>query len=176
MSFEKNVFVNCPFDQKFIDDLLKPMLFVIVKTGLKLRLSLKTADSGQNRLDKIVSIIKDCKYSIHDLSLVKSKKIDEYSRMNIPFELGIDYGFRSSGIAKFKDKKFLILESVQYDYMKALSDINGVDIKAHNNNTEKIIDCVYSWASTTIQLYKLDPPLKMYQDFIDFNANLFDDK
>ena len=87
MSFEKSVFINCPFDKSYIDDILKPILYVLVKNGFNPRLSLEVSDSGQVRLQKITEIIKTCKYSIHDLSIVKSKKAKEFARMNMPFEL-----------------------------------------------------------------------------------------
>lgn len=176
MSFEKNVFINFPFDKSYIDDILKPILYVLVKNGLSPRLSLEVSDSGQVRLQKITEIIKSCKYSIHDLSIVKSKKAKEFARMNMPFELGIDYGLRNSGIAKLNEKQFLILEATKYDYMKAISDINGFDIKVHSNETEKIFDSLYSWSSETLKINKQDPPLKMFYDFIDFNTSLFDEK
>lgn len=176
MSFEKSVFINCPFDIKYIDNLLKPILYVVIKNGLSPRLSLEVSDSGQARLEKITEIIKSCKYSIHDLSLVKSKKANEFARMNMPFELGIDYGLRKSGKAPLNTKQFLILESTKYDYMKAISDINGFDIKEHNNNTEKIFECIYSWSSETLKINKQDPPLKIFYDFVDFNTSLFEEK
>ncbi len=97
MSFQKSVFINCPLDKTYIDNILKPILYVIVKNGLTPRLSLEVSDSGQARLEKITGIIKGCKYGIHDLSIVKSKKANEFARMNMPFELGIDYGLRKSG-------------------------------------------------------------------------------
>ena len=115
------------------------MLYVIIKNGYIPRLSLEVSDSGQNRLDKITEIIKDCKYSVHDLSIVKSTKVDEFASMNMPFELGIDFGLRKSGVKPLDTKQFLILEANKYDYMKAISDINGFDIKVHKNNTEKIL-------------------------------------
>ncbi len=62
MSFQKNVFINCPLDKIYIDNLLKPILYVIVKNGLAPRLSLEVSDSGQARLEKITDIIKGCKY------------------------------------------------------------------------------------------------------------------
>jgi hypothetical protein len=96
--------------------------------------------------------------------------------MNMPFELGIDYGLRNSGVTKLLGKQFLILEATKYDYMKAISDINGFDIKVHNNETEKIFECLYSWLSETLKINKQDPPLKMFYDFIDFNTSLFDEK
>lgn len=176
MSFAKNVFINCPFDETYINDLLKPIIYVIIKNGLSPRLSLEVSDSGQARLEKITEIIKSCKYSIHDLSIVKSKKANEFSRMNMPFELGIDYGLRKSGIAPLSAKQFLILEATKYDYMKAISDINGFDIKVHSNDTEKIFDCLYSWFSETLKISKQDPPLKTFYDFLDFNTSLFEEK
>ncbi|WP_312820741.1 hypothetical protein [Kaistella carnis] len=176
MDFENSVFINCPFDDSYINDLLKPALFFLIKNGLYPRLSLEVSDSGQVRLEKITEIIKNCKYSIHDLSLVKSKKENEYARMNMPFELGIDYGLRNSSIPQFKDKQFLILEAIKYDYQKALSDINGFDIKVHSNNSEKMYDCLYSWASETLKIKKQDPPLKTFYDFTDFNTSLFEEK
>ncbi len=176
MSFENNVFINCPFDKLYIDDILKPILYVIGRNGLSPRLSLEVSDGGQVRLQKITQIIKSCKYSIHDLSIVKSKKAKEFARMNMPFELGIDYGLRNSGIPNLDKKQFLILEATKYDYMKAISDINGFDIKVHSNETEKIFDCLYSWFSETLKINKQDPPLKIFYDFIDFNTSLFEEK
>ena len=176
MSFDKNVFINCPFDKPYIDDLLKPVLYVAVKNGLNPRLSLEVSDSGESRLKKIIDIIKSCKYSIHDLSIVKSKKAKEFARMNMPFELGIDCGLRNSGVQGLNEKQFLILEAEKYDYMKAVSDINGFDIKVHGNDTEKMFECLYSWSSETLKINKQDPPRKLFYEFIDFNTSLFNEK
>lgn len=176
MTFEKGVFINCPFDASYINDILKPMIYGVIKIGLEPRLSLEYSDSGQIRLEKILTLIKGCKYSIHDLSIVKSTKSDEFARMNMPFELGLDYGLRQSGVELLATKKFLILEATGYDYMKAISDINGFDIKVHNNNTEKLFECLYSWVSETLKINKQAPPLKMFYDFMDFNASLFEEK
>ncbi len=176
MVFEKNVFINCPFDKNFIDDLLKPMIYVVVRNGFNPRTSLEVSDSGQLRIEKITNIIKDCKFSIHDLSKVKSSEPNEYSRMNMPFELGIDYGLRNSGIEHFSTKRFLILEEKKYEYMKAISDFNGFDIKAHNNTSQGVIDCLYAWFSETINIHNQPPPLKLFYDYVDLISDLFEDK
>jgi hypothetical protein len=176
MGFGNSVFINCPFDTTYINDLLKPMIYVVLKNGLSPRLSLEVSDSGQIRLEKITEIIKSCKYGIHDLSLVKSKKAKEFARMNMPFELGIDYGLRTSGTSPLNTKQFLILEAIKYDYQKAISDINGFDIKVHGNDTQTLFDCLYSWSSETLKINKQDPPLKLFDDFIEFNTSLFEEK
>jgi hypothetical protein len=96
--------------------------------------------------------------------------------MNMPFELGIDYGLRKSNVKPLDSKQFLILEAVKYDYMRAISDINGFDIKVHGNNTEKLFECLYHWSSETLRINKQDPPLKLFYDYVDFNTNLFNEK
>lgn len=176
MNFERSVFINCPIDTAYIKYLLKPILFVIIKNGFNPRLSLEVSDSGEQRLLKITKLIKSCQYSIHDISIVKSRKANEFSRMNMPFELGIDYGLRNSGNMRLFKKQFLILESTKYDYMKALSDINGMDIKVHGNETEQMFECLYTWFSETIKINKQDPPLKMFYDFVNVNSDLFEEK
>ena len=96
--------------------------------------------------------------------------------MNMPFELGIDYGIKSMNDEMLSKKQFLILEAVKYDYMKALSDINGFDIKVHENKTEKIFECLHAWTSETIKISGQRPPLKSFYDYTDFNTLLFEDK
>jgi hypothetical protein len=96
--------------------------------------------------------------------------------MNMRFELGIDYGLWKSGVSLLLTKKFLILEARKYDYMKAASDINGLDVKVHANNTQKLFDCLYEWFSETLKINKQDPPLKLFYDFADFNKSLFNEK
>ena len=65
---------------------------------------------------KLLKIIKESKFTIHDLSRLRAKKIDDYYRLNMPFELGIDFGLRSYN-DEFKDKKALILEANKFEYM-----------------------------------------------------------
>jgi hypothetical protein len=50
MPFERNVFVNCPFDEAFYP-LLRPLLFTILYLGFRPRMPWK-----QQTLDKLVSI------------------------------------------------------------------------------------------------------------------------
>jgi len=59
--------------------------------------------------------------------------------MNMPFEYGIDVGLRRCGDRFYSDKKFLIFEKNRFDFKKALSDIAGQDVAAHENNFEIII-------------------------------------
>jgi hypothetical protein len=93
-NFEKNVFVNCPFDDDY-RQLLLSIIFTIKYLGYIPRLSLERADSAESRIDKIVGLIEESKFGIHDLSRMISSGENEHFRMNMPFELGIDYGSKA---------------------------------------------------------------------------------
>lgn len=74
-----------------IKPVLRSILFTLLYAGLIPRLASEKSDSLEQRIEKILRLIKECKYSIHDLSRVKSKKANQFSRLNMPFELGIDW-------------------------------------------------------------------------------------
>ena len=135
--FDKNVFINCPFDSAY-DTLLRPLLFTILYFDFNPKIATERSDSGEQRINKICELIESSKYSIHDLSRIKSSKKNEFSRHNMPFELGIDYGSRKFAGKHFDEKKFLVIAKERFDYMKALSDLSGVDIKTHNEDIEDL--------------------------------------
>jgi len=143
-SFESSVFINCPFDSAYVP-LLRAMLFTVVRCGLTPRIATERADSGEVRYRKIVELQKACKYSIHDLSRMDSGGRRTLARYNMPFELGLDFGLRESGVAPWRDKRCLVLDTDRYRYQRALSDLAGHDIKAHGDEPEKLVRQTRDW-------------------------------
>lgn len=136
--YERNVFVNCAFDAEYAP-LLEAMLFTIVSIGLTPRLANERLENGENRFSKIVGLARASKFSVHDLSRSKARVIGEDVRMNMPFELGVDFGIRLCSNDLPSEKKFLIFERDPYDLKRALSDINGQDVEAHRNDYQNVI-------------------------------------
>ena len=115
--------------------MLRVLIFVARFYGLEIKISLLEVDSKSQRLSRIIGLMKDAKYSIHDLSLLKAESKNDVFRMNMPFELGLDYGLNYE-----KDEKvFLVFESDSYKLKEALSDINGWDVRPHKNDPEQLI-------------------------------------
>ena len=171
--YESNVFVNCPFDADY-KPLKEALLYALVALGFEPRIATERADAGEQRVAKICELIRASGLSIHDLSRSRSKKSGEFYRMNMPFELGIDYGSREFAPGLFASKQFLILESRAYDYMQALSDLNGVDIQAHQNDPRILIRKVRHWLVTATGQTELDAPSVLWYDYGDFTADLYD--
>ncbi|WP_296335298.1 hypothetical protein [Reyranella sp.] len=124
---------------------MQAIAFCVVYLGFYPRLAPENADNAAGRLDRIVELVRGSKYAIHDLSRCKSTTANEFSRMNMPFELGIDHACRRFGIGKLANKSILILEETRFDYQKVLSDISGWDIHAHGGNHQKAVRHVRSW-------------------------------
>src|SRR5688572_24411845 len=138
MAFKSNVFVNCPFDDEYLP-LLRPLLFCIIYVGLTPRIALEALDSGAPRFQKIVELIKQSKYAIHDLSRLKSSKADEYYRLNMPFELGLDVGCKLYRSGQASTKRCLILEAEKFRYQAAISDLSNSDIAVHSGEPVKVV-------------------------------------
>lgn len=102
-TFERDVFINCPFDDPYIP-LFHAIVFSIHDIGFRPRCALEASNAAQFRLSKIMDIVSSCKYSIHDLSRTEPDKITKLLRFNMPLELGLDLGCRRFGSAMHKGK------------------------------------------------------------------------
>ncbi len=134
--FDRCVFINCPFDKDY-EPILQALMFGIVALGLTPRLATERMDAGENRLEKIKGLIEASRYSIHDLSRCQSKKKGEHYRLNMPFELGIDFGCRQYSENGREGKKFLILEEQRYRFQATISDIAGCDIQSYGIDIQR---------------------------------------
>lgn len=170
--FERNVFINCPFDEEYYL-LLRPLLFTILSFGFTPKIALERTDSGELRISKICQLIESAKYSIHDLSRLQSSRRHEFYRLNMPFELGIEYGCRHFSTNHLSKKRCLILEKDRFNYSKALSDLSGVDIKSHKNDPPVLIREVRNWFIETVGLKKLKSPTVIWYSFNDFMSDFY---
>ena len=166
-TFEKCVFINCPLDEDY-EPILQAILFCVIYLGFEPRIATERNDSGENRLAKIQELIESSKYSIHDLSRCISSGKGEYFRLNMPFELGIDYGCRRYYGKGREGKKFLILEGKRYQTKKALSDLAGCDPEAHQGNFEEAIKRVRNWLVSEARV-SAKGPAYIVGRYTDFN-------
>ncbi len=145
MSFEKNVFINCPFDKDYIF-LMRTLTFTLQYLDFSPFVS-QTISSSTIRVNQIKEHIRSCKYSIHDLSRSRPMKKGELPRFNMPYELGLDLGACEFGGKILSTKKTLILETRRFNYQQVLSDISGQDIENHDDDPKTMLTKVRNWIS-----------------------------
>lgn len=146
-SYEDNVFINCPFDKQYRPT-FHAIVFAIHDSGFIARCALEELDSRQTRLDKILEIISECKYGVHDISRTEKGETN-LPRFNMPFECGLFWGCQRFGASKQNDKRILVLDRDAYRYRSSLSDIAGQDIQSHKDNPRIAVDRIRTWLYST---------------------------
>ena len=145
--YTDNVFINCPFDAAY-KPLFDAMVFTVHDCGFIARCALEEEDASQVRIDKIYTIIADCRYGIHDISRTELDENSGLPRFNMPLEFGVFLGAKKFGVVEQKRKKCLVLDKELYRYQQFISDIAGQDIQAHNNEVETLVRVVRNWIRT----------------------------
>ena len=144
--YNDSVFINCPFDEEY-KHIFQAIVYAIYRCGFYPKTALDEDNGSDNRLDKIMRKIKDCRYGIHDLSRIELST-NGFPRFNMPFELGIFFGAKNLGDKTQKSKNALIFEQEKYAYQKYISDLNGIDTKAHSNQPGIAMEKIRDWLRT----------------------------
>ncbi len=124
----ESVFLNIPYDASF-ENLLLAYIAGVSAFGFTPRATLEIP-FGQRRLDRILSLIRESRYSIHDLSRVQlDPNAPRTPRFNMPFELGLTVALER---AAHPDHSWIVCETVPHRIKKSLSDLDGTDAYIHS--------------------------------------------
>src|SRR5579859_7291741 len=124
------VFLNVPYDNRF-DKLFLAYIAGLSAYRMVPRATLEITDSSR-RLEKILTLERRCKYSIHDMSRVQlDRNKPRTPRFNMPFELGLCV---ADANRKGRQKQnWFVLEAESHRLNKSLSDLDGTDPRIHGN-------------------------------------------
>jgi hypothetical protein len=141
VNYRDNVFINCPFDKEY-HAFFEAIVFVIHDCGFIPRCAREEDDSGNVRIIKIMKIIDDCRYGIHDISKADLDAKSGFARFNMPLELGLFMGAHQYAPPRHynREKKLLIMDNEQYRYQQFISDLSGQDIIAHQRSILTLIN------------------------------------
>ncbi len=171
IKYSDQVFINCPFDEEYAK-LFRALVFTILDSGFVPRCSLEFDASINSRLESIVTIINNCRYGIHDLSRVKVDENTKLPRFNMPFEYGLFYGARAFGEKEQRLKNCLVLDKAKYRYKKFISDISGIDVKAHENSAKNLIILVRNWLATASKRSTIPEGEKIILRYMEFQKEI----
>jgi hypothetical protein len=129
-----SVFLNVPYDAPF-ENLLLAYIAAISAYGFSPRATLEIP-FGQRRLDRILTLIRQSQYSIHDLSRVQlDRKSPRTPRFNMPFELGLTVALERT---THPDHSWIVCETVLRRVNKSLSDLDGTDAYIHGGTIKGV--------------------------------------
>jgi hypothetical protein len=165
-----DVFINCPFDAEY-RDFFEGLVFTIFACGFRPRSAKELDDSGELRLNKLYSLIRQCRYGIHDISRTDLDATNQLPRFNMPLELGIFLGAKKFGDKAQKEKMALVLDVEQYRYQRFISDLAGADIRAHNNDVLNAVRATRDWLAN-VSRRDLPSGAKIARLLINFREQL----
>lgn len=149
--FANNVFINCPFDPAY-NAFLEAIVFAIHDCGFVARCAREENDGGDVRFMKLIKIIDECKFGIHDISKADLDEDTQLARFNMPLELGLFLGAGRFAPVKHynRDKKVLIMDKEAFRYQQFISDLSGQDVVSHGDSEVKVIHhiCEFLFANT----------------------------
>ena len=168
--YERNVFINCPFDDEYTP-IFEAVVFTIQACGFRTVCARSRLNSSEVRLEKILEIIVDCRYSIHDLSRTELDRTSALPRFNMPLELGIDIGCRAYGNDQ-GDKSFLIFDRDRFRFQTYVSDIGGRDIAHHEDDPHRAIARVRDWLRAETGRADIPGATAMQSRYANFRSEL----
>ncbi len=169
--YDRSVFINCPFSPDYAD-FLHVYMFTALYCNVRPRCTREYDNAADDRIDNIVKLIQECRYSIHDLSFVELDEQSNLPRLNMPFELGLFMGAIRFGGEHHKTKSFVMLDNVEHDSKKALSDLAGKDPKFHERNLQKAVTAVRDWLATEVRADLLHSGKLIYEAYNRFVFDL----
>jgi len=170
-TYNDNVFVNCPFDLRY-KRIFDAIVFTIYDCGFVARCSLEEDAAGEARLAKILDLVSESRYAIHDISRTQLDRKSKLPRFNMPLELGVYLGAQRFGNRTQQLKKFLILDRDQYRYQQYVSDLSGYDIRAHSDDPEVASGHVRDWLVVASRRKLIPGKSTVWSDYLDFRDRL----
>lgn len=130
----RDVFLNVPYDPSF-ERLYLAFIAGVNAFGFVAHATLEIPGS-KRRLDRILDLIRECNYSLHDLSRVQlDRRKPVTPRFNMPFELGLAVAWDKLGK---KGRNWFVFESLPYRLSKSLSDLGGTEAYIHGGTVSGV--------------------------------------
>lgn len=121
-----SVFLNLPYDKRF-QTLFLGYIAGVSAFGMFPHATLEIP-GGERRLERILGLIAQCRYSVHDLSRVQlDHRAPATPRFNMPFELGLAVAHAEQP----SQHTFYVFEERKHRLSKSLSDLDGTDAYIH---------------------------------------------
>jgi hypothetical protein len=131
----RDAFLNVPYDKRY-ERLFLAFVAGLCGFGLIPRATVEIPGS-RRRLERINELIRECRYSFHDLSRVALDRTPPPTpRFNMPFELGLAVAW---SVSRRGVQKLFLFESKPHRLSKSLSDLNGTDPYIHNGEPEGVL-------------------------------------
>ena len=157
---QESAFLNVPYDRHY-ENLYLAFIAGLCAFGLRPRATIEIP-GGKRRLERIIELIRECRYSFHDLSRVQlDRNAPVTPRFNMPFELGLAVDW---ALGAGSQHEWFVFESRQHRLEKSLSDLNGTDPYIHDGTVQGVLRGLMNALTRTTHRPELDDITAIYLD------------
>jgi hypothetical protein len=142
--YERSVFINCPYDKEFAP-LFHAAVLTVAALGFTPRCARESEGESDPRIDRIARGLRECKYSIHDLSRYQSEGPNQLPRFNMPLELGMALTLRYQGKSGGNPHNWVALVPHGFVHQQFISDLAGFDPPSHDGQAMSVIRAISGW-------------------------------
>jgi hypothetical protein len=167
----RDVFINCPFTDDYQAN-FQAIVFTVIRSGFTPRCARESDDGGEVRFEKICRIIRECPYSVHDISKTELDADSGLPRFNMPFELGLFLGAKRFGGRLHNRKKTLIFDRDRFRYQSYISDVAGQDIHEHKGDVDQLIRELAAWLRNEVRDPRVPGGFAIAAEFEKFRDDL----
>ena len=135
-----DVFINVPFDSRY-EPLFLALIAGLVSLGLNPRSVIQIGGST-DRLRRLLGIIQECPFSIHDLSRVQASGQGSFRvpRFNMPFELGLAAAVSMTAAGTVQ--QWRVIEAVRHRVGHSCSDVDGYTAEIHGGTVRGMCEAL----------------------------------
>jgi hypothetical protein len=144
------VFLNCPFDDAFRAQ-REAIVFTCVHAGFHPILATSSGRTGRPRLERILTALTSCRFSIHDLSRCRGEGDENLARFNMPLELGMAMAIGAETGAPVPHEYLILVPDEARLYQRYISDLAGLDPQTHDGTAPRIAAEVLAWLLTAAE-------------------------
>ena len=132
-----SIFINAPYGPAH-QNLFLAYVVGAISLGLTPRAAIETYDSTTSRLERIAALLRVCRFSLHDLSVVGVDAHLGVSRFNMPLELGmaIQEQYRSTGP---DCHRWIAFDAEPYRVDLSTSDLRGFEGLSHGGTPDGVL-------------------------------------
>lgn len=168
--FERSVFISGPSSEP-TEELFQAAVFAVQIAGLIPRSALEASRSSSARLEKILAVISECRFGVHDISHTDIGAY-ELPQFNLPLELGLDLGCQRYGPGPLASKRILVFDKKAYRYQRFLSDLVGHPIYSHSGKPQTLVRRIGDWLTAETKDKTMPSGRSMASRYLDFREDL----
>jgi hypothetical protein len=159
---QESAFLNIPYDHRY-ESLYLAFIAGLCAFGLRPRATIEIP-GAQRRLERILELIRGCRYSFHDLSSVQlDRNSPPTPRFNMPFELGLAVDW---SLGAGSGHEWFVFESTPHRLSKSLSDLNGTDPYIHEGTVTGVLRGLMNALTRTTHRPELADLDLIYRDLL----------